>query len=116
MSGVVRASRVVPFPRVTVAHAAIIWSVIVPLQLSAQAEPPLRTLRPEFRLSAEQHNLSALGSVAEGPDGVLAVPQGQDHQIRLFSRGKCCGQHLVDGGNVSWLFGSNTGHRVTSLA
>lgn len=86
MSGVVRASRVVPFPRVTVAHAAIIWSVIVPLQLSAQAEPPLRTLRPEFRLSAEQHNLSALGSVAEGPDGVLAVPQGQDHQIRLFSK------------------------------
>lgn len=82
-----RASRVVPFPRVTVAHAAIIWSVIVPLQLSAQAEPPLRTLRPEFRLSAEQHDLrSALGSVAEGPDGVLAVPQGQDHQIRLSRR------------------------------
>jgi|CXWL01.1.fsa_nt_gi hypothetical protein len=53
--------------------------------LTAQAEAPLRTLKPEFRLSAEEHNLSAIGSVAVGPDGILAINQGQDRQVRLFS-------------------------------
>ena len=53
--------------------------------LPAQAEPPLRTLLAGFRLSAEEHNLSVIGSVAVGPDGILAINQGQDRQVRLFS-------------------------------
>ena len=53
--------------------------------LPAQAEPPLRTLLAGFRLSAEEHNLSVIGSVAVGPGGILAINQGQDRQVRLFS-------------------------------
>lgn len=53
--------------------------------LPAQAEPPLRTLRAEFRLSAEKHNLSTIGGVAEGPGGILAINQWQDRSILLFS-------------------------------
>jgi len=51
----------------------------------AQAPVKVLELRPEFRLSAETHTLSALGGVSVGPGGILAVSQGQDRQVRLFS-------------------------------
>lgn len=63
----------------------LIIALAIPCWGSAQAPTKLLTLRPELRLSAEEHNLSRIGGVVIGPNGLVVVNQFQDHQFRLFS-------------------------------
>lgn len=68
-------------------HGLLAGAVVCTSTLGTRAQTPVKVLalRPEFRLSAETHTLSALGGVSVGPGGILAVSQGQDRQVRLFS-------------------------------
>lgn len=67
------------------ALSRLVIALAIPCWGSAQAPTKPLTLRAEFRLSAEEHNLSRIGGVVSGPNGLLVVGQPQDRQLRLFS-------------------------------
>lgn len=64
-------------------------SVVAPHSLTAQPSPPRARLTEDLRLDASTEDFPVIGRIYVGPHGKIAVPIGQDMQIRLYdSTGK----------------------------